>query len=96
MRKTFILEIVNALQINIKEVCKTKNEIRVKAGQPVEVMLDDSVRRCLRLFAIRDLGVSGYARTPSDKITFTPEKKALTPLPAQLELVLESLSPSKL
>ncbi len=49
--------------------------ITVKKGQPVEITLDNSVAGCLRSFTIRDLGVSKYAKTPSDKITFTPTQK---------------------
>lgn len=49
--------------------------INVKANQPVELTLDSSVKGCLRSFTIKDLGVSKYAKTPDDKITFTPTKK---------------------
>ncbi len=48
--------------------------ITVKAGQPVELTLDSSVSGCYRSFAIRDLGVAQYARTPKDTITFTVPK----------------------
>ncbi len=51
------------------------SKINVKANQPVEITLDDKVKGCLRAFTIRDLGVSQYARTPNDKIFFTPNKK---------------------
>jgi len=51
------------------------SEIKVKANQPVEITLDDKVVGCLRAFTIRDLGVSKYARTPDEKIIFTPNKK---------------------
>ena len=51
------------------------NEIRVKAGQPVRLTLDNSVKGCLRSFNIPDMEVSKYAKTPSDKIEFTPDKK---------------------
>ena len=49
--------------------------IKVKAGQPLSISLDDSVRGCLRNLVIKDLGVSKYARTPEDTIDFTPTKK---------------------
>lgn len=49
--------------------------ITVKAGQPVELSLDSSVKGCLRSFTIRDLGVQKYAKTTSDIISFTPTKK---------------------
>ena len=47
----------------------------VKANMPVEITLDASLTGCLRSFAIRDLGVSKFARTPDDKIVFTPIQK---------------------
>lgn len=49
-------------------------EFTVKAGQPVEITLDNTVRGCLRSFAVRDLGVAKYAPTPEDKIVFTPQR----------------------
>lgn len=64
-----------------KVVLSTKNynyypsEVRVKANQPVEITLDKNVFGCLRSFAIKDLGIRQYAKTPEDKITFTPTKK---------------------
>ena len=51
------------------------NEIRVKSGQPVSITLDSSVTGCLRSFNIKELGVSKYAKTPSETIDFTPTKK---------------------
>ncbi|MBI2632517.1 cupredoxin domain-containing protein [Candidatus Pacearchaeota archaeon] len=51
------------------------NTIKVTEGKPVELTLDESVTGCLRSFTIKDLGVSKYARTPNEKIVFTPTKK---------------------
>ena len=51
------------------------NTITVKEGKPVEITLDKSVTGCLRSFTIKDLGVAKTARTPEDKIIFTPTKK---------------------
>lgn len=49
--------------------------IKVKAGRPVELTLDDSVYGCLRSFTIKDLGIQEYSRNPEEKIEFTvPEK----------------------
>ncbi len=48
--------------------------LNVKAGQPIELTLDASVTGCYRSFAIRELGVAQYARTPKDTITFTVPK----------------------
>jgi len=50
-------------------------EIRVKAGIPVSISLDNSVVGCFRYFTIRDLGLSKNLATPSDTLTFTPTKK---------------------
>lgn len=49
--------------------------LTVKAGHPVELSLDSSVKGCLRSFTIRDLNVQKYAKTTSDIISFTPTKK---------------------
>jgi plastocyanin domain-containing protein len=51
------------------------NTIKVQAGKPVSITLDSSVAGCLRSFNIKDLGVSKYAKTPSETIDFTPTKK---------------------
>ncbi|MBS3144720.1 cupredoxin domain-containing protein [Candidatus Woesearchaeota archaeon] len=48
--------------------------LKVKAGQPVELTLDSSVSGCYRSFAIKELGVVQYARTPKDTIQFTLPK----------------------
>lgn len=48
------------------------NTVNVKANQPVEITLDENVFGCLRSFAIKELGVRKYAKTPNDKIVFTP------------------------
>lgn len=50
------------------------NTITVKANQPVEITLDNSVRGCYRSFTIRELGVSKYSKTPEETIIFTPTK----------------------
>lgn len=49
--------------------------IKVKMGKPVEITLDHSVYGCLRAFAIRDLGVNKYSKSPEQTIAFTPSKK---------------------
>lgn len=51
------------------------NTIKVKQNIPVEITLDNSVRGCFRSFNIRSLGVSKSSSSPSDTITFTPDKK---------------------
>lgn len=67
----------NAQQITIGEqnLNYYPSTINVKANQPVEITLDNSVKGCLRSFNIKDLKVSKYAKTPEDKITFVPTKK---------------------
>lgn len=61
--------------IGEKDLNYYPNEIKVKANQPVSITLDDSVKGCLRSLNIKDLGVSKYAKTPSETIDFTPTKK---------------------
>lgn len=60
--------------LGIKNYNYYPNTITVKVNQPVEVTLDDSVVGCYRSFNIKELGVSKNARTPEDKIIFTPTK----------------------
>ncbi|MEK6929035.1 MAG: cupredoxin domain-containing protein [Nanoarchaeota archaeon] len=51
------------------------DSIKVKAGKPVEITLDNSVYGCLRSFTLKEFGVKSYSRDPSEKIIFTPLKK---------------------
>lgn len=51
------------------------NTIKVKANQPVEITLDNSIRGCYRSFNIPVLGVSYRSLDPSDTIKFTPNQK---------------------
>jgi|SRR3989344_2999861 len=62
------------ITLSMKDGNYYPNTINVKANQPVEITLDNSVRGCYRSFTIRDLGVVKYAKTPEDKIIFTPKK----------------------
>ncbi|MEK6933726.1 MAG: cupredoxin domain-containing protein [Nanoarchaeota archaeon] len=66
---------VQKITLSSKNLNYYPNTIKVKEDKPVELTLDESVTGCLRSFTIKDLGVSKYMRTPSDKITFTPTKK---------------------
>ena len=61
--------------LSMKDLNYYPNEIRVKAGQPVSISLDESVTGCLRSFTIKDLGVSKSVRTSQETIDFTPTKK---------------------
>lgn len=60
--------------LGMKDFNYYPNTIKVKANRPVEITIDETVKGCLRSFAIRDLGVNKYARTAADKIIFTPTK----------------------
>lgn len=51
------------------------NTIKVKAGVPVEITLDSTVRGCYRSFNIQGLGVSKHSSNPSDTIQFVPNQK---------------------
>ncbi len=66
---------VQKVTLGTKDYNYWPNEITVKAGKPVELTMDSSVKGCLRSFAIRDLGISGYSKNPAEKITFTPTQK---------------------
>lgn len=51
------------------------NTITVKENIPVEITLDNSITGCFRTIVIKDLGVYASSNNPSQKITFTPNKK---------------------
>ena len=63
--------------ISMKNSNYYPREIRVKANQPVEITMDNSVYGCFRSLVIRGLGVSGYSLDPSDKIVFTPKQQGV-------------------
>lgn len=66
---------VQNIVIGMKDYNYYPNTIKVKAGQPVSISLDESVYGCFRDFTIRELGVREYLRTPQDTVVFTPTKK---------------------
>lgn len=66
---------VQQIVISEEDFNYSPSEIRVEVNKPVSITLDSSVKGCLRSFGIRDLGVSKYAKTPSETIDFTPTKK---------------------
>mgnify|MGYP001569401262 CR=1 FL=1 len=72
---TTVREQTQKVVLSVKDYNYYPREVRVKAGTPVEISLDSSVQGCLRSFTIKDFGVSGYLKTPQDKLTFTPNKK---------------------
>lgn len=65
---------VQKVVLSIKNFNYYPQEIRVKAGQPVEISLDSSVTGCFRDFTIRDFGIHKNLQTPQDSVTFTPTK----------------------
>lgn len=66
---------VQKITLGTKNYNYYPDTITVKAGKPVEITLDKSVYGCLRSFTIRDLGISGYSRSPDETIDFTPTEK---------------------
>ena len=66
---------IQKITLGIKNYNYYPNTINVKAGIPVRISLDESVKGCLRSFTIKEFGVNKYSSTPADKITFTPNKK---------------------
>ena len=62
---------VQKITLSVKDYNYYPNEIRVKAGQPIQLSLDNSVTGCLRSFTIRDLGVQKYLQTPNEVLEFT-------------------------
>lgn len=66
---------IQKITLGFKNYNYYPNTIKVKANQPVEITLDNSVRGCFRNFNIKSLGVSEYSSAPSQTITFTPDKK---------------------
>jgi plastocyanin domain-containing protein len=61
--------------ISMKNYNYYPNTIKVKAGSPVSISLDESVYGCFRDFTIREFGVREYLKTPQDTVEFTPTKK---------------------
>ncbi len=66
------LENAQKVLLGMKNYNYFPSVINVKAGLPVELTLDETVRGCLRSFSIRDLGISKFSQNPSQKIVFTP------------------------
>ena len=60
--------------IGVKNYNYYPNTIKVKAGIPVSISLDESVYGCLRDFTIRELGIRKYLKTPQDTVEFLPAK----------------------
>ena len=60
--------------IGVKNYNYYPNTVKVKAGKPVSISLDESVYGCLRDFTIREFGVRKYLKTPQDTVEFLPTK----------------------
>ena len=69
------LENVQKVILGMKNYNYFPSVINVKAGLPVEITLDETVRGCLRSFSVRDLGISEFSQSLNEKIIFTPNKK---------------------
>ena len=66
---------VQKIILSEKDLNYYPNTIKIKSGKLVELSLDGSVKGCLRSLVIKSLGISRYLATPSDVLTFTPDKK---------------------
>ena len=66
------LENAQKIVLGMKNYNYFPSVINVKAGLPVEITLDETVRGCLRSFSLSDLGISKFSQNPSQKIVFTP------------------------
>jgi len=66
---------VQKITLGIKNYNYYPNTIKVKAGIPVRINLDESVKGCLRSFTIKDFGIAKNLRTPEDYVEFIPNKK---------------------
>lgn len=69
---------VQKVTIGMKDWMYSPMIVKVKAGVPVELNLDDSVRGCFRDLIIPELGISKYMATSKDTIKFTPEAGSYT------------------
>ena len=65
---------IQKIVIGMKDYNYYPNTIKVKAGKPVSISLDESVVGCYRGFTIRDFDISEYLATPDDTLEFTPTK----------------------
>jgi len=70
-------EEVQKVVLGMKNYNYYPSEVKVKAGTPVSISLEDSVFGCLRALSIRELGVGKYLRTASDTLDFLPTQKGV-------------------
>ncbi|MBS3172294.1 cupredoxin domain-containing protein [Candidatus Woesearchaeota archaeon] len=65
------------ITLSMKNYNYYPNEIKVKVGEPVRIILDSSVGGCYRAFTINELEVRKYSKSPEDYIEFTPTQKGI-------------------
>ena len=65
---------VEKISIGMNNYNYYPNTIKVKAGVPVEITLDDSVGGCFRDLVIPKLGIRKYLQGSKDKVTVTFDK----------------------
>lgn len=63
--------------ISMKNSNYYPQEVRVKAGKPVEISLDSSVTGCFRSFNMKQLNIKKVMNSPQDTLTFTPSEKGM-------------------
>lgn len=66
---------VQKVVISIRDFNYYPQEVRVKAGEPVAIYLDNKVGGCFRDFTIPELGLHEYLATSEDALVFTPTQK---------------------
>ena len=66
---------VQTVVLGVKGTNYYPQTIRVQAGSPVRISLDESVVGCLRSFTIPALRIAKNLRTPADYVEFTPTTK---------------------
>lgn len=60
--------------VGMKDYNYYPNTIKIKAGVPVRMRLDDSVYGCFRDLTIREFGVREYLINPDDYVEFVPDR----------------------
>lgn len=65
---------VQKVSLGFKDYNYYPNTIKVKKDFPVEITLDETITGCYRSFVLRDFNVGALSGSPSEKITFTPDK----------------------
>ena len=66
---------VQRITLSQKNLNYYPQTVTVRAGNPVVLTLDNTVKGCLRAVSIPQLGVSKYLRAATDTLAFTPAQK---------------------